>query len=499
MKSPLIKITAFVFACAASAAGGYWFGHHNQPAPAAKNTAAAKPRPTTTKLNTVLVLDPTGSTATWQNLLKSKGKLSADLLAAWAQNLSPEEAQAALKDLKDQPANSQRNDLMGALYDAWAQRDPQGFLAATGSITVPRLREGGVDDALKAWAAQDPKAALQWMKDNPGPGSTSSNQQRMAATIAGYAASDPAGALAAVNALSGDNPQDQQLKSAAIKALSDTLTDQGDFSQAAALFSQLPAGQTQNDANAQLAASWASASPQDASAWVASLTDPQQQTAMGIQVAKAWAANDPAAAALWAAGMDQVTSAEAALNNSTGTPSGQLLATAIQSWTNYDLDAAGQFLNQMPPSPTKDSSVAIFALGSSSEDPGAAMQWAGTITDDNARQGATLGVALQWMQQDQNGFNQYLANSTTFTDQEKQALTNITPQMLQRMSQFNNLMGGGNAMQNLMQNAVINGGGLFRGQGGQGGQGGAGGQGGFGPGGGFGRGANPGAPGNGGN
>ena len=45
---------------------------------------------------------------------------------------------------------------------------------------MPRLREGGVDAALKAMATSDPKAALQWIKDNPGTASTSAEQQRFA-------------------------------------------------------------------------------------------------------------------------------------------------------------------------------------------------------------------------------------------------------------------------------------------------------------------------------
>jgi hypothetical protein len=488
MKSSISKIAILVLACAASAAGGYWFGHGGTPASDAK-TSAAKPRANATgKINTVLVMDQAGTNASWQSLLKSSGKLNADMLAAWAQNLSPEEALDALKSLKDQPANSRRNDLMGALYNAWAARDPQGFLAVTHDITVPRLREGGVDEALKAWAAKDPKAALQWMKDNPAAASAGANQQRFAAAIAGYAATDPAGALAAVNSLS-DSAADSQTKSAAIKALATSLTDRGQFSQAAALFSSMPAGQTRDDANAQLAQSWAESSPQDAAAWIGNLTDPQQRNTVGAQVAKAWAANDPAAAATWAAQMDVQNAAGADPNNPSAGPNGQLLASAIQSWTNYDLDAAGQFLNQLPSSPTKDSSVAIFALSSTQEDPGSAMQWVDTITDDNLRQRATFGVALQWMQQDQAGFNQYVSTSTTLSDQQKQMLSNLPPQMVQGMSRFNAMLGGGNAVQNLMQNAIINGGGPFGG-----GQGGPGGGPGGGFGGGFGRGGNGGAP-----
>jgi len=467
MQSSSTKLIVVLIACAASAAGGYWYGQNGGAKSAPKSAQAKAPATSNNSLHALFANGQSADAKSWQDLLKSKGKMDADTLAAWAKNLSPEEAAAALKGLKDQPANSQRNDLMGALYNAWAQRDPQGFLTGLGDITVPRLREGGVDAALKAMAASDPKAALQWIKDNPGTASSSAAQQRFAAAIAGYATTDPAGALAAINALSDANPQDRQMKTAATQALANTLTDQGQFSQAADLFNQLSPGQTRTDAYSQLAQQWAQSSPQDAANWINTLTgDPALKASASVQVAKAWAANDPAAAATWAAQQD---SQNADPNNPS--PNGQLLASTIQSWASYDLDGPGQFLNQLPASPTKDSSVAIFAMDSTSEDPQGAMQWVGTITNDQTRNGATIGVALQWMQQDQAGFDNYLSTSTTLTDQQKQMLSNIPPQVVQRMGQFNTMMGGGNAVQTIMQNMLINGRG-FGGGGFGGGQGG---------------------------
>jgi len=467
MRSFPIKLFVVLIACAASAAGGYWYAQNAGAKGATKSASAKTAAVSNNGIHTLVVTNQAVDAMSWQDLLKAKGKMNGDTLAEWAKHLSPEEAAEALKGLHDQPANSKRNDLMGALYNAWAERDPQGFLTGLGDISVPRLRESGVDAALKAMATSDPKAALQWIKENPGTASASATQQRFAAAIAGYAATDPAGALAAVNALSDSNPQDRQMKTAATQALADTLTGQGQYSQAADLFNQLPAGQTRTDAYSQLAQRWAESSPQDAAAWINSLTgDPALKSSASMQVAKAWAANDPAAAASWAAQQDI---ANADPNNTNA--NGQLLATAIQSWASYDLDGPGQFLNQQPPSPAKDSSVAIFAMRSSAEDPQGAMQWVGTITDNQTRSGATIGVALQWMAQDQAGFNAYVSTSTTLTDQQKQMLSSIPPQMIQRIGQFNNVMGGGNAVQTIMENMLINGRGLGGGLGGQGGGG----------------------------
>jgi hypothetical protein len=142
------------------------------------------------------------------------------------------------------------------------------------------------------------------------------------------------------------------------------------------------------------------------------------------------------------------------------TPAGQLLATAIRSWTTYDLDNAGSFLNLLPASPAKDPAVAIYALRSSQEDPAAAIQWVNSISDEQMRLGMTIGVGLEWMQQDPAGYNQFLTTTSTLSDSQKTALAGIPPGTLQSLTNFNTVLGGGDAVQTMIENAIINGKGL---------------------------------------
>jgi hypothetical protein len=451
MKSNSLKIFLLIGIGLVGTLGGYWLGHRSA---TGQNSDAGRPT-SAASLRAVLVSGPTGRAVDWRTLLTSTGKIEPDLLAAWARSLSMNEITNDLGALKAQPANLRRNDLMGALYNAWAGQDPKGFLTGSNDIPVPRLREGGIDEALKTLGAQDPKAALQWIKDNPGTASTAATDQRYAAAIAGYAATDPAGALESVNSLNSENVRDRLMKSAATKALADALADQGGFAQASTFFSQLPAGQTRDDAFGQLAKRWTEIAPQDAAAWVEGLTaDPSLKSSIGSQVAQAWAENDPAAAATWAVKMDGQFGPSGTGNEST---SGQLLATAIRSWTTYDLDPAGNFLNLLPASPTKDPAVAIFALRSSQEDPAGAFQWVNSITDDQMRLGMTVGVALEWMQQDPAGYNQFLTSSTTLNDRQKAMLAGIPADTLQSLTQFNTVLGGGDAVQSMIENAILSG------------------------------------------
>ena len=458
MKSTDFKIIPMVGIAVVAGLIGYWFGHHAPASPVAVIAPGARPTPAGS-LRAILISGPSGQTVDLRTLLNSTGKIDPDLLAAWARSLSSDEIANDLQSLKGEPANSRRNDLMGALLNASADHDPKTFLDASNDIAVPRLREGGIDEALKTWAAQDPKAALQWIKDNPGTVSTAATDERYAAAIAGYAATDPAGALEAVSALDDENVHDRMMKSAATKPLADTLADQGQFNQASTFFSQLPPGPTRDDAFSQLAKRWTEIAPQDAAAWVEDLGgDPQLRSVIGSQVAQAWAQNDPSSAATWAAKVDSEPTAPDASGNEA--PSGQLLATAIRSWTNYDLDPAGNFLNLLPSSPAKDPAVAIFALRASQEDPASAFQWVNSIADEQMRMGMTVGVGLEWMQQDPAGYNQYLSTTPALNDDQKAALAGIPPGTLQSLTQFSTVLGGGDAVQTMIENAILNGKGM---------------------------------------
>ncbi|MGA2052107.1 MAG: hypothetical protein ABSH19_02215 [Opitutales bacterium] len=488
----LPKTLAALVACAASAAVGYWYGTSKINSPSAASAASAAgvhaasasgpgsaASAAAAGLNiTDLLNGATGAQAA--QLLEKLAKSDPAALAAWAKTLSPDKCAALLALLKGQPANSLLSSVLDAVVNSWATQDPKGFLGSAQGVGVPKVREDGMDAALKALASTDPKAALDWIKQNPGTASTKALQARYDAAIAGYAATDPQGAFATVMALGEDTQRDRQMKSSALHSLANTLADSGSFTDAATMFAQLPAGQSQSDAYSTLAQRWAEADPQSASAWVATITDPAARSQASLSVVNAWAANDPASAAAWAAQVDQQ-------NNAAGNPgqnSQQLLAAAVRDWANYDLDAPGQFLNQLPASPDKDTAVGIFALRAAQEDPQSAEQWVSTISDPGMQSRISMGVAFQELQQDPGNFSAFVANDTLMNDQQKQMLQNLPPNIMQNMNQFNNMMGGADAAQNMFENMMINGGGPFGGGGGRGFGGGGGGPGGPGGGGG---------------
>jgi hypothetical protein len=467
-----LKRAAYFVVYGGIVALAFWAGRlSHAPAPTAPvNNIKNYKNSTYTDGRAALATTDSGTGLSLSDLLNAKGKPNADLLAAWAKNLTPGQIAEALKALQDLPAGLQRDAILNAVINAWATGDPQGFLANAGNVTVPRLREVGVDSALRTWAADDPKAALTWLQQNPGSAPPAAQRQRFAAAIAGYASTDPQGALTAVAALGGNSPADLMLRNNAIQALTNAVADSGNFSDALTMFGQLPAGQLQNRAYTNLVQRWAETNPEDASTWIATLTDPNQRNQLGTRVAQTWAASDPAAAATWAAQMDN----QAALDPSGDGQSTQLLASAIRSWSAYDLDAPAQFLNQLPASEGKDDAVALFAMSAGQQDPDGAIQWVGTIADPDMRSRAATMVALEMLSQDPDAANQFLANTTLLTDQQKQALTNLPPRMATRLgfalaggmggganAGTGGPGGGGGGRGNRLGNMVLNGGGIF--------------------------------------
>ena len=352
--------------------------------------------------------------------LKGSVHPNADDLARWAKSLSPDDCAAAMSQLQSLPAGLLRDTVLKAVINAWAQRDPKSFLAALGTVTVPRLREGGVTAALGSLAAANPQDALDWIKQNTADTSNRDLGRRYAAAFGGYAATDPQGAITLAAGLDESSRNGRQIKTQAMEGIANSLSDLGKFTDAAALFSQLPTGQVQNDAIAQLTDRWAQISPADTAAWLATVPSAAIRSDSGQNLTDNWTGSDPQAAATWAAQMDQLNAA-AGVNVNNGD---SLLSHAIDIWSRYDLNAAGQYLNQLPASPSKDSAIASFADRAAQDNPGSAMQWVATIQDPQTRQDSTQQVAKQWAKQDPAAFNQFLSTTTTLTDQQKTSLLN---------------------------------------------------------------------------
>lgn len=439
--------------CAASGFAGYYYGQNKGADAASASTASAKHAAVSS-----------GKTSAGGNnsislaaLLKGPGVPDADTLNAWAKNLSAKDCVDLVKQLQSAKGGIVRDTVLEAVLKSWGNSDPKGLLGSLDQLKSPRLRESGVDAALKTLGTQDAPGALKWLKDNPGTASASATQARFNAVITGIAANDPKGAFDVVSALGEGNDHDRQNKSDALHSLTDALAESGHLSDAQQLLGTLPPGVTRDEAFDHFAESLATQSPEEATAWATAVTDPAERARLEGRVVDAWAKSDPMAAATWAAQTDQEAFANADPNapkDPTNGP-GMLLASAIVSWAENDLDGPGQFLNQLPDSPNKDRAVAVFAMHAGEEDPESAAKWIGTVTDPKIRDGVTMVVAMQMYQQDPAMFTNFMSTNDKMDATQKQQLQQIVPMMSLSMSALKTMSGkGGNPMSNIMEGVL---------------------------------------------
>jgi hypothetical protein len=237
--------------------------------------------------------------------------------------------------------------------------------------------------------------------------------------------------LNAANALSDATRNDKQVKSKAMEGIAEGMSSQGKFTDAIALFNQLPTGTSQSDGLTRVADLWAVAAPQDTANWIANVTDPQLQNDLGQSLTDVWRNSDPQTAAAWAAQIDQAAAAggAAVASNYNGNSNNldSLLTNVIDNWSKTDLNAAGQFLNQLPASSVKDDAIASFASRAAQDNPASAMGWVATIADPQAQQQAAMSVAKQWVKQDPATLAQFLGTTNMLTPQQIQTLAASLP------------------------------------------------------------------------
>lgn len=403
--------------CLALALGAYWAGYIHG-GNLTTMAAADKKKASSAKGIMIAADNQSDSSVTMASLLAGSAHPDKDMLDRWAKSMSLQECLDSLKQLQGMPVGQPRDDMLKALVNAWSRKDPKGLLASADDITAPKMRENGTEKALAHLAEVSPAEALDWIKQNADTSSYADMGKRMAAVIGSYANTDPQGALSAVLALDDNTPNGIQVKIKALQSMADNMGNQGHFTDAIALFNQMPAGKMQSAALGELAANWGQVAPQDAANWVATLQDPILVNVAGQNLLDDWGDSDPVAAAKWAVGMDlQITTSG---NNSENDDT--LLSNVVDEWAKSDLTAAGQFLNQMPSSPTKDAAIVSFVKRAAQDNPADTLKWVATISDKNMRASAFMQTAKQWNKQDPAAFNQFMTTTTALTDEQKQAV-----------------------------------------------------------------------------
>lgn len=357
-------------------------------------------------------------------------------LLDYYQNLTPDQLEAEAAKLENLPMNER---IMASilLFGRWAETDPKAAMAYSdkmgmgGMFVKPTILQSwasvdpenaakyyaenprefqmmgmgmggrggsGASVIASEWAKNDPQAAMAWAQSLQGRDKT----QATTSVVRELASTDPEKAVSLANGLDGEAQKDAYASIASQWGAKD-------FNAAETWIKSLPADQ-QQAALAEAIGSLANSDPQAASQKIASITDEDSKRRAISDTVDAWSRQDPQAAATWL------------LSQGSEDVSRNAMRDLMRNWSSQDDSAAVAFISKQPAGETRDEAVGTYIWSNRSENPQSVMTLAESITDERARQRAVATAAEQWMRTDPEAAKEYIAQSTTISDEAKQRL-----------------------------------------------------------------------------
>lgn len=316
------------------------------------------------------------------------------LFARLMEELTPENAASAYAMIRENVGGMESMRYMGLMAYAWGSVDPEAAMKQMAEAGGDR-RGGmfGQASVLSGWASTDPKGALEWYQSYDGEG----KEWMSNSLVSGLAKTDPEAALKFATGL---EDQDQRNRAA------DTLVR------------EIIKGKGIDEA----------------SKWIAGLSDASMQKsafqtvadqlyrsdpAKAIEMVKSHA-NDPYAAGAISniagqlARQDVQKGLEFA-NQFTGAAQSSAYRDIIGQWMRQEDGAhsleASQYVTNLPAGPARDAGAAAIANSIDREDPVSAIAWAKSIQDAEMREDAMVAAARAYSFRDPAGFQQWLPTS----------------------------------------------------------------------------------------
>ena len=251
----------------------------------------------------------------------------------------------ALKNLSGVDLN---NSLI-AIAENWAQES--GGEAAAWFLALPATqeRDGAVENIFFSWAANEPTAALEYLKTHADLGELSPTLRR--AALAGWAKSDPQAAVAASLALSRTQNDPGQFANTLANWATMDLESSSQW-----LLANLPTGNERMVAAQELATIFAHQSPATGVAWLEKLEAGAERDAAASALASAWGRSGAAEAAKWAS------------TQSTATLSSDAIAGIAHNFLMHDPAAFHAWCAALPAGAMKDQVNQIGTPGAAQED-----------------------------------------------------------------------------------------------------------------------------------
>lgn len=273
-----------------------------------------------------------------------------------------------------------------------------------------------------SWGAMSGQAAFDH--------AAASDEPDMAATMTGWAAANPAEALAMLDKLAPEmQGQRDELTASVVAGIADRDSNMatdlvlklgregngragnlmeivanetlraGGPEQASQWAESLPDGPLKGTAMARIADAYARKNPVAAAQWAQRFADKDYATRTIEQIGGRWAQSDPVAAVGWLENLPPGGGQAAGLRN------------AFSDWEDSDPASAGEYLLAMPQSAKRDSAISGFATGYAWQNPQLAIAWAQDIRDPALRQSSLTSAGRAYFRRDPDGARAWLETS----------------------------------------------------------------------------------------
>lgn len=252
-----------------------------------------------------------------------------------------------------------------------------------------------LESLMTGWAASDPAGAMAIL-DNLPADLLEQRSKFETSIVAGLADRDRDEAASYVVKLASEGRENAHRLMDIVA--SETLRKEGH--EAAAAWSQnLPDGPLKGEAMERIADTYARRDPAAAAEWVGQFASEDYATEAIEEVGQRWARADPLTAVTW---LDNLPSGE-------GQKAG--LNSAFGDWEDRDPVAAGKYLMSMPPSDKRDSAISGFANGYAYQDPETSIAWASDISDPELRTSTLTRAGQAYFRRNPEAAKTWLATS----------------------------------------------------------------------------------------
>ncbi len=324
------------------------------------------------------------------------------LFARLMEEITPENAQAALEMVRESASGFDSMRYMNLLAYAWGGADPKSAME-TLQAGEGRDSRVGVANALTGWAVQDPQGAIAWLATFEGEG----REWLAQSLISGLAKSDFDGAMKYASSLENETERRR-----ATETLAREMIRTGGIDQAKAWLASISDDQMKGGAFSTLADQLRRSDPEKAAQFIRE------------NAGERFARDAVARLAQDLSRRGDINQALSFVDSLNGPNQSRAYAEVIGQWLDRNDGTesvqASEYVTRMPAGENRDAASAAIARRIAGEDPAAAIAWAGAIANARDREQTLVDVGRRYMRTDPASAAAWLTQSGLSAEVQRQ-------------------------------------------------------------------------------